>query len=42
MDNILGLNNIFFNYEQKPVLEDINFNLEKGKFLGIIGPNGAG
>jgi iron complex transport system ATP-binding protein len=38
--------NIFFNYEHKPehkpVLENISFNLERGKFLGIIGPNGAG
>lgn len=29
-------------YENNPVLADINFQVEEGKILGIIGPNGSG
>jgi iron complex transport system ATP-binding protein len=34
--------NLYFSYNHKGVLYDINFNIKKGEFVGIIGPNGAG
>ncbi len=41
-DELLQIKNISFSYEDGQVLSDINFSLEKGDFLGIIGSNGAG
>lgn len=29
-------------YNQTPVLQDIQFSVNKGEFFGIIGPNGSG
>lgn len=29
-------------YEDKPVIKDISFQVEQGEFVGYIGPNGAG
>lgn len=29
-------------YEKKTVLSDINFRVDSGEFLGVIGPNGSG
>lgn len=29
-------------YHRKPVIWDVEFNLPKGKLIGIVGPNGAG
>ena len=29
-------------YGVKKILEDITFSVEKGEFLGLIGPNGSG
>lgn len=31
-----------FSYGGKPVLENINFKISKGKFYAILGPNGSG
>ena len=39
---ILELKNVWFNYEQEPVLENINFDVEEGTLVAILGPNGAG
>ncbi|MBN2368587.1 ABC transporter ATP-binding protein [Candidatus Woesearchaeota archaeon] len=39
---ILNLEKVNFFYNSKQVLENINFRVFKGDFLGIIGPNGAG
>ena len=36
------LNNIFFQYEKREVLKEINFSIGPGDILGIIGPNGSG
>jgi iron complex transport system ATP-binding protein len=33
---------LFFRYESKSVLEDISFKIEKGDFIGLLGPNGSG
>ncbi|MHA6251905.1 metal ABC transporter ATP-binding protein [Oceanobacillus sp. CAU 1775] len=39
---IVTMKKINFAYEDKTVLEDINFEIPKGKFMGLIGPNGGG
>ena len=31
-----------FSYDGKPVLENINLNIVKGKFYAVLGPNGSG
>ncbi len=31
-----------FKYKYKEVLKDVSFHIEKGDFVGIIGPNGSG
>jgi len=38
----IEVENVWFSYERTDVLEDVNFTIEKGDFLGIIGPNGGG
>ncbi|NYB50976.1 MAG: ABC transporter ATP-binding protein [Methanobacteriaceae archaeon] len=40
--NLLELEKISKKYDGKPILEDINLSLEKGKTLGLIGPTGCG
>lgn len=34
--------NVSFAYEEKLVLQDINFNLERGKTIALVGPSGGG
>lgn len=34
--------NLNFSYRKTPTLNNISFKVEKGEFLGIIGPNGSG
>ena len=38
----LEINNLNKNYGSKQVLDNININLEKGKFLCLLGPSGSG
>ena len=38
----IEVRNLWFSYEQTPVLENITFTLDQGDFLAIIGPNGGG
>jgi len=44
MDAVIEVKNLCFKYagEDRHVLKDISFDVEKGEFLCIIGPNGAG
>jgi len=42
MNKILELKNISFCYSNTNVLSDINLVIEKGDFVGLIGPNGSG
>lgn len=42
MDPLLCVDNITICYNQKPIVENASFSLEKGKTLGIIGESGAG
>jgi len=42
MSKIIEVKELFFGYDESPVLNGINFNIEKGMFVSIIGPNGSG
>lgn len=42
MNNILEIEGLSFRYEDRNVLEDINLQVPKGAFLGLVGPNGSG
>ncbi|RDY23345.1 metal ABC transporter ATP-binding protein [Romboutsia maritimum] len=42
MDKVIKFKNVSFGYEDKTILEEINFNIEQGDYIGIVGPNGAG
>ena len=33
---------VHFSYEDKNLLRDINFHMDDGSFVGILGPNGSG
>ncbi len=41
-NNIIEVDNVSFLYNNENVLENINFQVHKGDYLGIVGPNGAG
>lgn len=36
------IQNFHFSYGAKPLLQNLNFSVKKGEFLGILGPNGSG
>jgi iron complex transport system ATP-binding protein len=40
--SLIEVADIYFAYENNPVLAGISFNVEPGNILGIIGPNGSG
>ncbi len=42
MDNLIRFKNVFKTYGKKKILEDINLDLPQGKFITLIGCNGAG
>ncbi len=42
MLSILKVENISKKFDEKLVLDNISFNVEKGDIFGLIGPNGAG
>lgn len=42
MSAILTVTNVQKKFNNKPVLDNINFSLDPGRILGIMGPNGAG
>ena len=39
---ILSIAGVCFSYDNRAVLEDVSFELEKGQILGVLGVNGAG
>ncbi len=39
---MLQTRDLYYSYKEKPVIEDISFDLIPGEILGIIGPNGCG
>jgi zinc transport system ATP-binding protein len=42
MTPLVELRGVCFHYQAGPVLEDITLSIQRGDFLGIIGPNGGG
>jgi zinc transport system ATP-binding protein len=41
-NTIIDIQNLNFSYNGQPVLVDVNFNLQSGDFMVMIGPNGGG
>lgn len=41
-DPAVNFDDVTFFYEDTPVLKDVNFSIEEGSFVGMIGPNGGG
>lgn len=39
---IFKMKNVSFQYDQKTVLQNIDFSITKGAFVGLVGPNGSG
>jgi len=42
MNNIIKVKNLFKKYGDFIAVEDVNFDVEKGKIFAFLGPNGAG
>ena len=42
MENIIKIKGLTKSYLNKKALNDISLNIEKGKVVGILGPNGSG
>jgi len=40
--SLIEIRNLHFTYQNLKVLENINFNVYQGEFLGIVGPNAGG
>jgi iron complex transport system ATP-binding protein len=38
----LEISNLKFSYTDKAVIDDISINVQRGEFVGLIGPNGCG
>ncbi|HHW30144.1 MAG TPA: metal ABC transporter ATP-binding protein [Clostridiaceae bacterium] len=41
MDRVIDVRNLKFSYGELNVLDDVTFHVNKGDYLGIIGPNGS-
>jgi manganese/zinc/iron transport system ATP- binding protein len=41
-NNSIEVHNLSVSYQRIPVLWDIDFELPKGKIIGVVGPNGSG
>ena len=39
---MLSIHNLYKNYGIQPILQNINFNINAGERIGLIGPNGSG
>ncbi|MGO1367805.1 MAG: ABC transporter ATP-binding protein [Senegalia sp. (in: firmicutes)] len=42
MEQIVEMKNLTKNYMKKAALNNVNLNIEKGKIVGLLGPNGSG
>ncbi len=41
-NNILEVKNLFINLDNEKIINNFSFNLKRGEFLTILGPNGSG
>lgn len=41
-DSIVTVDHVYFQYKDEQILKDVSLTIQKGEFLGIIGPNGSG
>ncbi len=41
-NTLISVDKVYANYKGKNVLKDISLNINKGDYVGIIGPNGGG
>lgn len=41
-DSIIRLEHITYAYDDKVILDDVNLDVRRGQFIGLIGPNGGG
>lgn len=41
-DTLVTIHNVSFHYNGEPTIADINLDVARGEFLGILGPNGSG
>ncbi|MBN2047844.1 MAG: metal ABC transporter ATP-binding protein [Anaerolineaceae bacterium] len=39
---IIKIENLWAGYDDEPVIENVNFTIRAGDFIGLIGPNGGG
>ncbi|WP_053218734.1 metal ABC transporter ATP-binding protein [Virgibacillus senegalensis] len=39
---VISMNNVDFHYDNKPALQNIDFEIPEGAFMGLVGPNGGG
>ncbi len=42
MVDVIKFRDVSFGYEDKCILENVNFNIYQGDYIGIVGPNGSG
>ena len=42
MTTILSVKNLTKYYRRKPVLNNLSFEVQTGRVVGLMGPNGAG
>src|SRR5699024_11182039 len=41
-NTVIKLDHISHSYGDKPVLQDVNLEINQGTFMGLVGPNGGG
>lgn len=42
MSNIIKVNNLYFSYNDSEFIKDMSFEIERGSYTCIVGPNGSG
>lgn len=41
-NEMIGMEHVWVGYDNETVLEDVNLTVQRGDFIGLIGPNGGG
>jgi zinc transport system ATP-binding protein len=42
MSPVIAFRGVSFQYDGLPILEAVDLSIERGEFLGVVGPNGGG